>query len=158
MSRLDYCQYSLLNRDCYDWKNDNCDECNIFKAYCEGARMAKASIVRYISIILVDSALRKERQMTYETYREKANDMALEIEELRVKVKALEEEKKPTMGEWKKPWVYNPREAEERILKLEERNRQLVEENTDLKILLNQQRIKLRILEADNEVQSENKI
>ena len=46
MSRLDYCQYSLLNRDCYDWKNDNCDECNIFKAYCEGARMAKASIVR----------------------------------------------------------------------------------------------------------------
>ena len=46
MSRLDYCQYSLLNRDCYDWKNDKCDECNIFKAYCEGARMAKASIVR----------------------------------------------------------------------------------------------------------------
>ena len=46
MSRLDYCQYSLLNRDCYDWKNDNCDECNIFNAYCEGARMAKASIVR----------------------------------------------------------------------------------------------------------------
>ena len=40
------------------------------------------------------------------------------------------------MSEWKKPWVYNPREAEERILKLEERNRQLVEENTDLKILL----------------------
>ena len=46
MSRLDYCQYYLLNRDCYDWKNDKCDECNIFKAYCEGARMAKASIVR----------------------------------------------------------------------------------------------------------------
>ena len=46
MSRLDYCQYSLLNRDCYDWKNDKCDECNIFKAYCEGARMAKVSIVR----------------------------------------------------------------------------------------------------------------
>lgn len=43
--------------------------------------------MRYISIILVDSALRKERQMTYETYREKANDMALEIEELRGKVK-----------------------------------------------------------------------
>ena len=96
--------------------------------------------------------------MNYDTYRDKANDMALEIEELRVKVKALEEENKTTMGEWKKPWVYNPREAEERILKLEERNRQLVEENTDLKILLNQQRIKLRILEADNEVQSENKI
>lgn len=45
MSRLDYCQYELVD-DCYDWKNDNCDECNIFKAYCEGARMAKASIVR----------------------------------------------------------------------------------------------------------------
>jgi hypothetical protein len=41
-----------------------------------------------------------------------------------------------TMSEWKKPWVYNPREAEERILQLEERNRQLLEENTDLKILL----------------------
>jgi len=40
------------------------------------------------------------------------------------------------MSEWKKPWVYNPREAEERILQLEERNRQLLEENTDLKILL----------------------
>lgn len=37
------------------------------------------------------------------------------------------------MSEWKKPWVYNPREAEERILHLEERNRQLLEENTDLK-------------------------
>ena len=46
MSRLDYCQYSLLNRDCYDWKNDNCDECNIFKAYCEGERRAKNLIVR----------------------------------------------------------------------------------------------------------------
>lgn len=45
MSRLDYCQYELVD-DCYDWKNDNCDGCNIFKAYCEGARMAKASIVR----------------------------------------------------------------------------------------------------------------
>lgn len=45
MSRLDFCKYELVN-DCYDWKNDNCDECNIFKAYCEGARMAKASIVR----------------------------------------------------------------------------------------------------------------
>lgn len=40
------------------------------------------------------------------------------------------------MCEWKKPWVYNPREAEDRILKLEARNRQLVQENTDLKILL----------------------
>ena len=40
------------------------------------------------------------------------------------------------MSEWKKPWVYNPREAEERILHLEERNRQLLEENTDLKLLL----------------------
>lgn len=46
--------------------------------------------MRYISIILVDSALRKERQMTYETYREKANDMALEIEELHGKVAELE--------------------------------------------------------------------
>lgn len=45
MSRLDYCQYELVD-DCYDWKNDHCDGCNIFKAYCEGARMAKASIVR----------------------------------------------------------------------------------------------------------------
>ena len=44
MSRLDYCQYELVD-DCYDWKNDNCDECNIFKAYCEGARRAKNSIV-----------------------------------------------------------------------------------------------------------------
>ena len=45
MSRLDFCQYELVD-DCYDWKNDNCDECNIFKAYCEGARRAKKSIVR----------------------------------------------------------------------------------------------------------------
>lgn len=45
MSRLDFCQYELVD-DCYDWKNDHCDGCNIFKAYCEGARMAKASIVR----------------------------------------------------------------------------------------------------------------
>lgn len=44
MSRLDFCQYELVD-DCYDWKNDHCDGCNIFKAYCEGARMAKASIV-----------------------------------------------------------------------------------------------------------------
>lgn len=40
MSRLDYCKYELVG-DCYDWKNDNCDRCNIFKAYCEGARRAK---------------------------------------------------------------------------------------------------------------------
>ena len=46
MSRLDWCKSILLNRDCYDWKNDNCDGCNIFKAYCEGARRAKNSIVR----------------------------------------------------------------------------------------------------------------
>lgn len=45
MSRLDFCQYELVG-DCYDWKNDNCDECNIFKAYCEGERRAKNSIVR----------------------------------------------------------------------------------------------------------------
>ena len=45
MSRLDFCEYELVD-DCYDWKNDNCDECNIFKAYCEGARRAKNSIVR----------------------------------------------------------------------------------------------------------------
>lgn len=45
MSRLDYCQYELVD-DCYDWKNDHCDECNIFKAYCEGAIRAKNSIVR----------------------------------------------------------------------------------------------------------------
>ena len=42
MSRLDYCKYELVG-DCYDWKNDNCDRCNIFKAYCEGARRAKES-------------------------------------------------------------------------------------------------------------------
>lgn len=40
MSRLDYCKYELVG-DCYDWKNDNCDRCNIFRAYCEGARRAK---------------------------------------------------------------------------------------------------------------------
>ena len=40
------------------------------------------------------------------------------------------------MSEWKKPWVYNPRDAEKRILELEERNRQLLEENSNLKILL----------------------
>ena len=45
MSRLDFCKYELVD-DCYDWKNDNCDKCNIFKAYCEGARRAKNSIVR----------------------------------------------------------------------------------------------------------------
>ena len=45
MSRLDYCQYELVD-DCYDWKNDHCDGCNIFKAYCEGARRAKNLIVR----------------------------------------------------------------------------------------------------------------
>ena len=45
MSRLDFCQYELVD-DCYDWKNDHCDGCNIFKAYCEGARRAKNSIVR----------------------------------------------------------------------------------------------------------------
>ena len=45
MSRLDFCQYELVD-DCYDWKNDNCDGCNIFKAYCEGARQAKNLIVR----------------------------------------------------------------------------------------------------------------
>lgn len=44
MSRLDFCEYELVD-DCDDWKNDNCDECNIFKAYCEGARRAKNSIV-----------------------------------------------------------------------------------------------------------------
>lgn len=45
MSRLDFCKYELVD-DCYDWKNDNCDGCNIFKAYCEGERRAKNSIVR----------------------------------------------------------------------------------------------------------------
>lgn len=45
MSRLDYCQYELVD-DCYDWKNDHCDGCNIFKAYCEGERRAKNLIVK----------------------------------------------------------------------------------------------------------------
>ena len=45
MSRLDFCKYELVD-DCYDWKNDNCDKCNIFKAYCEGEIRAKNSIVR----------------------------------------------------------------------------------------------------------------
>lgn len=45
MSRLDFCINQLVD-DCYDWKNDNCDECNIFKAYCEGARRAKNLIMR----------------------------------------------------------------------------------------------------------------
>ena len=45
MSRLDFCINQLVN-ECYDWKNDNCDKCNIFKAYCEGERRAKNSIVR----------------------------------------------------------------------------------------------------------------
>lgn len=45
MSRLDFCKYELVD-DCYDWKNDNCDGCNIFRAYCEGARRAKNSIMR----------------------------------------------------------------------------------------------------------------
>jgi hypothetical protein len=50
MSRLDFCQYELVD-DCHDWKNDNCDECNIFKSYCEGARRAKNSIVRCMDCI-----------------------------------------------------------------------------------------------------------
>ena len=41
MSRLDWCQNVLLKYSCYDWKNDNCDGCNIFRAYCEGAARAK---------------------------------------------------------------------------------------------------------------------
>lgn len=41
MSRLDWCQNVLLKHSCYDWKNDNCDGCNIFQAYCEGATRAK---------------------------------------------------------------------------------------------------------------------
>ena len=45
MSRLDFCKYELVD-DCYDWEHDNCDECNIFKAYCEGEIRAKNSIVR----------------------------------------------------------------------------------------------------------------
>ena len=45
MSRLDFCRYELVS-DCYDWENDNCDKCNIFKAYCEGEIRAKNSIVR----------------------------------------------------------------------------------------------------------------
>ena len=45
MSRLDFCINQLVD-ECYDWKKDNCDGCNIFKAYCEGARRAKNSIVR----------------------------------------------------------------------------------------------------------------
>ena len=43
MSRLDYCQNELIRHRCYDWKNNNCDGCNIFRAYCEGARRAKKS-------------------------------------------------------------------------------------------------------------------
>ena len=46
------------------------------------------------------------------------------------------------MSEWKKPWVYNPKTAEDRIAKLEEEIRQLKEENTNLKI-------HVRILEED---------
>lgn len=45
MSRLDFCKYELVD-DCYDWKNNNCDKCNIFKAYCEGAIRVKNSIVQ----------------------------------------------------------------------------------------------------------------
>lgn len=41
MSRLDWCKNILLSHDCYDWKNDNCDGCNIFKAFCKGAEQAK---------------------------------------------------------------------------------------------------------------------
>lgn len=42
-------------------------------------------------------------------------------------------ERTKTMSEWKKPWVYNPRVATERIEELEEKVRQLKMENTDLK-------------------------
>lgn len=56
MSRLDFCINQLVD-DCYDWKNDNCDECNIFKAYCEGARRAKNSIVRCKDCKWADKAI-----------------------------------------------------------------------------------------------------
>ena len=46
MSRLDWCQNVLLKHSCYDWKNDNCDGCNIFQAYCEGAARAKRKMER----------------------------------------------------------------------------------------------------------------
>lgn len=46
MSRLDYCKNELIRHNCYDWKCNHCDGCNIFKAYYEGARRAKESIVR----------------------------------------------------------------------------------------------------------------
>ena len=48
------------------------------------------------------------------------------------------------MSEWKKPPVFNAREATERIADLEEKVRKLKEENTNL-------RIRCRILETDNE-------
>ena len=35
MSRLDYCKNELIRHNCYDWKCNHCDGCNIFKAYCE---------------------------------------------------------------------------------------------------------------------------
>ena len=42
MSRLDWCKEVLMEHcECCDWKNNKCDLCNIFKAYCEGARRAK---------------------------------------------------------------------------------------------------------------------
>jgi len=37
MARCDYCQYVLLEQSCYDYTHDNCDGCNVYKAYLKGA-------------------------------------------------------------------------------------------------------------------------
>ena len=54
------------------------------------------------------------------------------------------------MSEWKKPLVFNAKEATERIEELEEKNRQLKKENTDLWVMLFQAYCYLKAEVNDN--------
>ena len=36
MAMFDYCQNELLNHSCRDYRNNNCDFCNVYRAYRKG--------------------------------------------------------------------------------------------------------------------------
>lgn len=48
MATFDYCQFILLNHSCEDYQKDNCDNCNMYKAYKEGVHKCAVEILRRV--------------------------------------------------------------------------------------------------------------
>lgn len=46
--KFDYCRIAFCHYTCEDYINDNCDNCNIYKAYQYGRRVGTATLVELL--------------------------------------------------------------------------------------------------------------